>query len=957
MRAAQDTFGQLRAQELARDPLEPVGQQASETSAVDLSIVVPVFNEAPNLSPLYRELREALARLDGRVEIIFVDDASEDGGVVIIRDIAARDPRVRLLAFSTHAGLSAAFAAGIGAARAEIVVTIDADLQNDPRDIPFLLAHLDGADLVQGCRRRRHDSRLKRLSSWGFNTVRNLVLGHHVRDGACSLRAMRRCRMAELGLFDGFHRFLPSLFLMRGWRVVEVPVNHRPRRHGVSKFGIRNRLWVTLGDLLALRWMATHRLVYRAQEESVGVDAPPPAERSPARPALRPARRLIVLWAIVASVVALWGVLAAPLGGAGSASPAGVFTVLPARPLSPILTLWIRWEAPRGAVGWVALEPGRSWPGTGEMYWRRRVHPGWNQLVWDDFSGFPADRPVSLRVLEGQGRWTVAPAITSTRYTAAHLSPLRGLLAALLLWAGTAIVLLRRGFRTSGLPVPRVWHWVLIALAAVALGLRLHTLTSQSFWFDEVLTAIGAQSFAWVLYSPQVFGHPPLQYLVAWAAGGAHATEAGMRAPFVLAGVAGVLAVGALGRRALGASTGLVAAGLLAISPFDVELSQLARPYALLVLAVALSWLMLLRALEGGTAADWVSFSATATLACYTHYLAGLVLLAQAIVATTWVARRRGENGGRALVSFAAIALLLSPWAGILGSFAERQAGGGQVTAAALRQLIVGALVPQFLGSGLAAALTVGLFVLGLWRAGHRSEFTLAVLLVLALPFVALWATNPSHAIAGRHFAFALPMLILAVAHGLVSAGRVTGHALAGAVGARHAWIHRAGTTCAALVLILAGNLPAAADLGEYYRWRQGSDWRTVAAVLDRSVAPGDEVVATLGAVYPLRYYWREDVAQVDGPLLRERYRPDYPGRRLWIITLDGWDWKPDLRGWLAAHAIEVGEVPPSWSLPGVHIHRAQGGLAADWHRGVHDTGTKHATASSALPEFDPIGF
>src|SRR5262245_15303092 len=169
-----------------------------------LSIVVPVFNEAPNLLALWSELREALGALPHHAEVIFVDDASEDGSVAVIRDFAAVDPRVRLLRLRDHAGLSAAFAAGFRAARGEIVVTLDADLQNDPRDIPRVLASLGAADLVQGCRTARRDPWLKRVSSTSFNAVRNRVLGERVLDSACSLRAMRRRCLDDLLVFNGF---------------------------------------------------------------------------------------------------------------------------------------------------------------------------------------------------------------------------------------------------------------------------------------------------------------------------------------------------------------------------------------------------------------------------------------------------------------------------------------------------------------------------------------------------------------------------------------------------------------------------------------------------------------------------------------------------------------------------------------------------------------------------------
>ena len=170
-------------------------------------------------------------------------------------------------------------------------------------------------------------------------------------------------------------------------------------------------------------------------------------------------------------------------------------------------------------------------------------------------------------------------------------------------------------------------------------------------------------------------------------------------------------------------------------------------------------------------------------------------------------------------------------------------------------------------------------------------------------------------------------MLIVVVAHGLVTAAWTLGNALATIVGSHREWARRAGAALAATVLILIGYLPASASLDRYYRWRHGTDWRTVATVLDRAVTTGDEVVATLGAVYPLRYYWNGLVSQVDGRALSERYRPGPPEQRLWIITLEGWDWEPELHRWLDAHTVEVSEVPPSWSLPRVYIYRAQGAL------------------------------
>jgi hypothetical protein len=453
--------------------------------------------------------------------------------------------------------------------------------------------------------------------------------------------------------------------------------------------------------------------------------------------------------------------------------------------------------------------------------------------------------------------------------------------------------------------------------------LRLHTLTTQSFWFDEVLTAIGAQSFAWVLYSAQIFGHPPLQYLVGWAAGGGAATEAALRAPFVAAGVGGVVVMALLGRRLVGPATGLLAAGLLAISPFHVELSQLARPYALLVLAVGLSWLALFRALERGGIADWLAFSATAALAFYTHYLGGQVVLAQAAVAAVWVARRRGANGLAALLSFAGIALLLAPWVEVIRPLAGAQVGAGDLSTATLGEFIKDVLIPGQVGSGLPGLLTGALLLLGIWGLRRRPEVALAAILAVTVPIGLLWAINPAHALAGRHFAFVQPMVTLLVAHGLVVAGRIVESALSWRPAIARARPRRAIAATAAVALIVASHLPAGAALGGYYQWRRGTDWRTVADVLDRLVGPDDEVVATLGAVYPLRHYWRPAVDEIDAEGLRARSRSAPLARRTWIVTIDGWDWAPELHQWLAAHAIRVGEVPASWSRQRVHIHAA----------------------------------
>lgn len=233
----------------------------------ELSVVLPVHNEAGNLPILWEELAPVLKDIGLPAEVVFVDDGSTDGSAEIIRTLRATDPRVRLVRLRQNTGLSAAFAAGFRCARGRIVVTLDADLQSDPADIPALLEHLPRWDAVCGWRGARHDPWLKRVSSRVANRVRARILGDDVKDSACSLRAMHRHCLERIDLFDGFHRFLPALLRQAGYRVTEVAVAHRPRRYGVSHYGVRNRAWRAFVDLLGVRWMQSRRLRYTAEEE------------------------------------------------------------------------------------------------------------------------------------------------------------------------------------------------------------------------------------------------------------------------------------------------------------------------------------------------------------------------------------------------------------------------------------------------------------------------------------------------------------------------------------------------------------------------------------------------------------------------------------------------------------------------------------------------------------------
>ena len=236
-------------------------------AAPELSVVLPAFNEEESLPPVWSEVSGVLDALGRSAEVIFVDDGSADATPDIVRSFRAADSRVRLIRLAANAGLSAALDAGFARARGRIVITLDSDLQNDPRDIPRMLDALEGYDAVTGWRQRRDDPWLKRISSRIANGVRNAVTRESVHDSACTLRVLRHGCLSCLPRFRGFHRFVPTLLRMAGCRVLELPVGHRARRFGVSHYGIRNRAFVAFEDLLAVRWRQDRRLRYDATEE------------------------------------------------------------------------------------------------------------------------------------------------------------------------------------------------------------------------------------------------------------------------------------------------------------------------------------------------------------------------------------------------------------------------------------------------------------------------------------------------------------------------------------------------------------------------------------------------------------------------------------------------------------------------------------------------------------------
>lgn len=238
-----------------------------DVSRKNLSIVFPVHNEADSLGELLSRLLPVLKGLNQSYEAIFVDDASTDRSWEVMKELRAQNPHVRLIRFKKNCGETAAMDAGCKAARGDVIVTMDADLQSDPRDIPKLLAKLKEYDVAWGQRADRKDDWLRKFVSWGGNTLRRKIMGDNARDAGSPLRAMRREVALKVKLFKGLHRFYPTLCRMEGFKVIEVPISHFPRKFGESKYNIRNRLFKFLVDLLAVKWMQNRRIDYEVVEE------------------------------------------------------------------------------------------------------------------------------------------------------------------------------------------------------------------------------------------------------------------------------------------------------------------------------------------------------------------------------------------------------------------------------------------------------------------------------------------------------------------------------------------------------------------------------------------------------------------------------------------------------------------------------------------------------------------
>jgi dolichol-phosphate mannosyltransferase len=238
----------------------------TEKAGMDISVVVPVYNEEENLPILASQLMEVLNGLGKPYEMVFVDDGSKDRSRMILKEMATQYPQIHILGFKKNCGETVADAAGLREARGKVVVTIDADLQNDPKDIPRMLEYLKDYDMVTGWRQKREDSWVKRITSKIANKIRNGLSGEVIQDSGCTFRAYKRECLENIKLFKGMHRFMPTLVKMEGFRVIEIPIAHHPRKFGVSKYTTWNRMWRAFIDLLVVKWMKSRHIRYEIEE-------------------------------------------------------------------------------------------------------------------------------------------------------------------------------------------------------------------------------------------------------------------------------------------------------------------------------------------------------------------------------------------------------------------------------------------------------------------------------------------------------------------------------------------------------------------------------------------------------------------------------------------------------------------------------------------------------------------
>ena len=246
----------------------PVVTPNRDPHPIFLSVVTPAFNEEPNLAQLLEEIRTALQDLTQPWECLVVDDCSTDDSLALLRSCKESHPELRILRMQRRSGQTAAMDVGIRRSRGRFIATLDADLQNDPQELPRLLELVTSGqcDMATGWRMERQDNWLRRLSTRIANGVRNRLTHEQIHDSGCCLRVFTREAVSRVKMFNGMHRFLPTLVKMEGYRVMESPVNHRPRVAGVPKYGVSNRALRGLRDTFAVRWMQRRIVLAEADE-------------------------------------------------------------------------------------------------------------------------------------------------------------------------------------------------------------------------------------------------------------------------------------------------------------------------------------------------------------------------------------------------------------------------------------------------------------------------------------------------------------------------------------------------------------------------------------------------------------------------------------------------------------------------------------------------------------------
>ena len=234
-----------------------------------ISYIIPVYNEEENLQPLFDDIKNVTEKVSLPFEIIFIDDASTDNSLNIMKSMETDFDYIKHISFNKNCGQSAALYAGFLYSTGDVIITMDADLQNDPHDIPNMLEYYGQYDVVNGWRADRQDSHGKKIGSFIGNSVRNMLTNESIHDTGCSLKIMRASLVRRLKFFRGLHRFIPTLLKLEGASVIEVKVNHRPRKHGQSKYSNLSRAFSGFYDLLAVRWMINRHINISVKESNI----------------------------------------------------------------------------------------------------------------------------------------------------------------------------------------------------------------------------------------------------------------------------------------------------------------------------------------------------------------------------------------------------------------------------------------------------------------------------------------------------------------------------------------------------------------------------------------------------------------------------------------------------------------------------------------------------------------